>query len=444
MSSGGQPTDSSVSDAVAEAFDYARRHSLQVLAVAREGQIVAESCGEGYDLNAPHALYSGTKSFWGIAAIAAQHDGILRLDERVAETFPDWDADAWKRRVTLRHLLQLTSGIGFGGLGSAVPTFSKALAVKLKHKPGSTFTYGGTALQVFGAVLARKLEPRGQTPHEYLRHRLLQPIGMRIERWRTLADGSHPLPTGAFASAAEWLKFGRLVGDRHEEFAECFQGSTANPRYGLGFWLAPAQAPADLIYASGAGGQAMYIVPSQHLVVVHFGASPSFRHEAFLSRLFASAGKHVRATEVRLRFGLASEQTELEGILRRASLQWEDDRPSLLAHPEVMRLPVAQLQERRVRVAEIGSHVVGFSVVLPLTDRSWELDGLFVEPAHWGQGIGRVLVQDAKDWSQRQGVSVIEVVAGPNAEGFYRKLGFIALRPEQVQFGSASRLRWSA
>lgn len=271
---------------VSRALDYARRHALHALVVARDGDIVEEAYGDGFDALTPHALYSGTKSFWGVAAVAAGRDGILRLDERVAQTFPEWAGDDQKKRVTLRQLLQLTSGIGFGGFGSAVLTYPKALALELKDEPGSTFTYGGIPLQVFGAVLARKLEPKGLTPHQYLAQRILDPIGMQTVQWRTLADGTHPLPTGAFISASEWLAYGRFVADHHREFAECFKGSDANPRYGLGFWLGAKNAPADLVYASGAKGQALYIVPSLQTVVVHFGDSSTFKHEVFLKRLF--------------------------------------------------------------------------------------------------------------------------------------------------------------
>jgi hypothetical protein len=52
----------------------------------------------------------------------------------------------------------------------------------------------------------------------------------------------------------------------------------------LGWWLRPLDAP-DVMYASGSGGQAMYLVPALDLVAVHFGKSASWRHESFLRAL---------------------------------------------------------------------------------------------------------------------------------------------------------------
>ena len=277
------------------ALAYAEKHALHALLVAVGGTTIAEHYGGGYDVKKPHALYSGTKSFWGVAAAAAHDDGLLDLDEPVAQTFPEWRSDARHALVTLRELLALTSGIGFGGLGSSVPSYEKALASPIKDEPGETFTYGGIPLQVFGAVLARKLASRRLTPHEYLRTRLLDRIGMTIGAWKTLKDGTEPLPTGAFVSAREWLKYGRFIldGATHNgeslvspaSLAPCFEGSRANPRYGLGWWLAPIAAPAGIVHASGSGGQAMYVIPSERAVVVKFGQSNSWKHDAFLKRL---------------------------------------------------------------------------------------------------------------------------------------------------------------
>lgn len=283
---------------VEAAAAYAAKHGLHALIVSHEGKTIFERYGAGYDRAKPHALYSGAKSFWGVLAVAAEDDGLLDLDELVSRTIPEWRDDPRKSHVTLRHLLQLTSGIGFGGLGSAVPTFPKALATPLVAEPGTKFTYGGIPLQVFGAVLQRKLHRRSPSPHAYLHERILDPIGLKIGSWRKLLDGSQPLPTGAFVAAGEWLKFGRLIAAggtwkgtvvvRSGPLERCFQGSSANPRYGLAFWLSPLPAQPDIVYASGSGGQALYISPSRNLVVVKFGDSRSYKHDAFLRRLFGA------------------------------------------------------------------------------------------------------------------------------------------------------------
>jgi len=268
-----------------EAVAYHERHKPQALIISRAGKIEFECYGDGFSAGKPHALYSGTKSFWGPLATIAQREGLLQLEEPVGATFSSWQDDPVKRQVTIRQLLTLTAGIGFGGLGSAVPVYEKALAVQLKDRPGTRFTYGGIPLQVFGAVLSEKLRSRGLAPHEYLAARVLEPAGVVIASWRKLADGTQPLPTGAFLTARNWLAYGRYVLAHRNEFADCFTGTDANPRYGLCWWLATQGAPADTVYASGSGGQALYVIPSAELVAARFGGGGSFKHEGFLKRL---------------------------------------------------------------------------------------------------------------------------------------------------------------
>jgi CubicO group peptidase (beta-lactamase class C family) len=279
------------------ALAYSDRHGGRAFLVRQDGVTVLERYAGDFDARAPHALYSGAKSFWGVLAGIAHDQGLLALDETVGATFPEW-SHGDRAGVTLRNLLTLTSGIGFGGLGNAVPTYAKALAVTLKNAPGSTFTYGGIPLQVFGAVLAEKLRPLRLSPHDYLRERILDPIGCTVDRWRSLADGTQPLPTGAFVRATEWAKYGELIaalGEWHgrtivsaDRLLDCFEGSHANPRYGLGWWLSPIVDRKDIAYASGSGGQAMYVFRGDRTVVVRFGDGGSFKHEAFLKTLLAS------------------------------------------------------------------------------------------------------------------------------------------------------------
>ncbi len=248
------------------AFAYARAHGLHAAIVARRDVPIAAEYGEGYGADVPHALYSGTKSFWGVAALYAAGDGLLDLDERVADTIERWRDDPWKRSITPANAAVAHARVRLRRPGRERAGLRPSAGVPLEHEPGTRFTYGGIPLQAFGAVLRAQARSSGRTPHEYLRERILDPAGVRIASWRTLSDGTHPLPTGAFLTAEDWLAYGRFVL-RQARVAEslAFEGSSVNARYGLGWWLGARGAPADLVYASGAAGQALYLVPSLDL-----------------------------------------------------------------------------------------------------------------------------------------------------------------------------------
>jgi GNAT superfamily N-acetyltransferase len=133
----------------------------------------------------------------------------------------------------------------------------------------------------------------------------------------------------------------------------------------------------------------------------------------------------------------------LEELQRRASLEWEDYRADLLANPDAIELPLSQLAEKRVRVAEADSGIVGFSVVIPKSGGISDLDGLFVEPAHWGNGVGRLLIADAVDLARRQAARSLEVVGNPRARGFYERCGFVEFGTTATRFGPGICMRYS-
>jgi GNAT superfamily N-acetyltransferase len=141
-----------------------------------------------------------------------------------------------------------------------------------------------------------------------------------------------------------------------------------------------------------------------------------------------------------IRFGRPDERASLEDLQRRASLMWEEYRPYLLANPDVIDLPLAQLRDGRVRVAEWQGRVAGFAALLPKAGFC-ELDGLFVEPHLWGRGVGRALIEDALALARAQGARAIETVANPRAEGFYKRLGFTVMGRAETQFGPANRMK---
>ncbi|MBW4699206.1 MAG: beta-lactamase family protein [Aphanocapsa lilacina HA4352-LM1] len=283
------------------AADYAAAHGGVGLLVIRGERTVYEQFAPGRSAETPHLLASGTKSFTGVMAAAAVQDGLLTFEERVAETITEWKADPLKSQITVRHLLSLTSGLAKAGRGGKPVSFAQAVQVAAVSPPGRDFDYNPVNFQLFGELMRRKLAPHSEAPIAYLQRRILSPIGMRIARWRTTADGDPDLPGGAIASARDWARFGLLIKNggtwqgrqivSKDVLAQCFVRSAANPAYGLTFWLnAPSRSarpernnplggagPADLFMAAGAGGQRLYIIPSMDLLVVRQGDLRSAR-----------------------------------------------------------------------------------------------------------------------------------------------------------------------
>jgi GNAT superfamily N-acetyltransferase len=131
----------------------------------------------------------------------------------------------------------------------------------------------------------------------------------------------------------------------------------------------------------------------------------------------------------------------LEALQRRSSAVWEQYRAQLAANPDAIEPPHGAIAEGRVRVAtDPSGRPLGFSVVLPFSARRWELDDLFVEPDSMRSGVGRLLVADVAARATAAGATHIDVIANPNALGFYEKVGFQISGQASTRFGNAPRM----
>ena len=299
------------------AVAYSNQHGGRVLLVIESGESVVESGQAGADPRAAQPLHGASDAFWGVVAVAAEQDGILDLDELVTATLPEFSGPRGRGDITLRQLLSFTSGLE-SGAGPARGSAPNLLQLEMVTTPGERFQYGPSHLRVFAAVLSKKLADAGMNPDpvRYLEARILDPIGAPIASWARDAAGVADPGEGASMVANHWGRFGELLL-RHGLFEErevvsprameaVFQGSEANPTFGLGLWLnrdskrmigarwggrdpAPAfyaDGLSDLVVASGAGNQRLYVIPSLDTVVVRFGVPDhSFRDAELLTRL---------------------------------------------------------------------------------------------------------------------------------------------------------------
>lgn len=287
------------------AWKVAEATKSHAVLVMHEGKIVFERYATGGGRNLPHALASGSKSFTGVLAVAAVQDGLLKsLDEKVSDTLDDWNQDLRKKNITVRQLLSLESGLGGGtaALDANWIGFAAAAKQPLTADPGTKFQYGPYPFLTFGHLLTKKL--KNESVEAYLKRRILDPLGVTV-RWRKTQDGEAALPGGAAMTARDWATFGQfLLQEGHWEgkailpaklLRECYHPGKANPAYGLSFWLNPNQAALrrslepskDFAMAAGLGGQRLYLLPKDKLVVIRFGPlfGENYRDVPFLSSL---------------------------------------------------------------------------------------------------------------------------------------------------------------
>src|ERR1700722_7366897 len=272
-------------------------HSLMVV---RHGHVVAEGWWAPYSADGPHLLYSLTKSFTSIAVGLAIADGLLALDDRVADVLPDHVPDGISeqgRRISVHHLLSMTTGHRTDSLAEAWRLEPGDLVKGFLRLPfatteGTRHTYDNSA----AFILARMVERvAGCGLAEFLDERLFTPMGIDHAEWDRVGSGAafgfHGLHLRTEALAAfgelllrgglwggkqlvprEWVELatGRHIGTRHD--AEGADGADFLCGYGYQFWMSRHG-----FHGKGAFGQHCVVVPSHDLVVVLTSAQQEVR-----------------------------------------------------------------------------------------------------------------------------------------------------------------------
>jgi len=300
------------------------RRGVSIL-VMQNGRTVFEHYANGGSARGRWPIFSGTKSFWGIAALAAVHDGLFKLDDLVSDTITEWKDDLRKSRITIRQLLNQTDGIEAASrLQRASIQDRNNMAIQLPAiaEPGTAFIYGPSHIQIFSELLRRKL--KGRSAIAYFEGHVSDRLGLHRLNYKKDSRGN-PLPaTGFELTAREWARLGELVlgnGNYHGRrivpaalLREAFSGSQANPSYGLTFWLnqqSPTErdadmermldlqwqsaqwtdlcickdAPADMVVALGSHYQRLFIIPSLKATIVRQGSEAKFSDSHFLRLL---------------------------------------------------------------------------------------------------------------------------------------------------------------
>ena len=162
-------------------------------------------------------IYSASKSFTSTAVGIAVKEGLISLEEKVADCFADEVPDnpsPYLQQLKVEHLLNMAVGQELPCLMGGKRPFLKekdwvryCLRQPLKHKPDSVFLYSNTGPYLAGILLARRA---GCTMTDYLQARLFDPLGWNRVTWEVDPLGNTFGAGGLFLTASELLQFGEL------------------------------------------------------------------------------------------------------------------------------------------------------------------------------------------------------------------------------------------
>ena len=264
-------------------------HSLMVL---RHGHVVAEGWWAPHTPERARLLYSLSKSFTSTALAFALNEGLVDLDDTAVSYFPEFSdqiSDPRSRAITLRHLASMTSGHDRDMWGEAVERDRDELVrgFLLSHPdkaPGSVFAYSQPCTYTLAAIIQRRA---GHRLSEYLRPRLLDPLGIGDVGWQCWPAGRELGFSGLFARTEDVAKLGQLylqrgrwgkdqlVPETYVEVATSPQIDTPGTEdpdwrqgYGYQFWMARHGYRGD-----GAFGQFCLVLPEQDAVVAMTGGT---------------------------------------------------------------------------------------------------------------------------------------------------------------------------
>ena len=171
---------------------YARASELGFvdgLVVIRNGHLVREEYYNGYDVNAPHQIWSDTKSFVSAIVGIAVRDGIIEsLDKHVMDYFAEYAYPGMDTRyndITIRHLLTMRMGIDTEER-IMIPVLQtgdwirETLRLPLIFDPGQRFSYNSLETHLLSAIITKS---SGMDLLTYARMHLTGPMGIQISSW---------------------------------------------------------------------------------------------------------------------------------------------------------------------------------------------------------------------------------------------------------------------
>ena len=257
------------------------------LLVVRHGKLVYERYYHGMDKSMANNIHSASKSLLqALVGLAVENGCLAGWDTKVSDVLPDVFAGAPpnKKNITVRHLLQMSSGLQWTEddteytIEHTDDWVRSVIGRPQLHAPGSVFEYSTGNTHVASGVLQ---QATGTATHAFAADNLLGAMNITVEHWGC------PDPLGVdsggcnvYLTPREMAKFGLLYlqhgvwnGRRLIPEETVAQAATAvwavGPtfHYNTGWWSQTVSGH-PMYFAWGYGGQFIYVMPDLDIVLV--------------------------------------------------------------------------------------------------------------------------------------------------------------------------------
>lgn len=274
-----------------EMLDYIQAHHYPIhgIAIVRNGTLVLEAYFHPMRAEDRHYIASCTKSFVSaLVGVALAQGYIDSVDQKLLDFFPDQtvaNSDAWKQAIRLENLLTMSSGLAWPGrnLNESIQAQWRqsqdmvqfVLDRPMADEPGTRFRYNSGGSHLLAAIVR---QTTGRPPLAFAREHLFKPLGITNVYWEADPAGLNFGGWGLELTVPDLARFGYLflqqgVWDGQAVLpAAWVEASTTSHietgyldyHYGYQWWVDPAGS----YHARGYGGQYIFVVPDQNLVVV--------------------------------------------------------------------------------------------------------------------------------------------------------------------------------
>ncbi|MDX2130322.1 MAG: serine hydrolase domain-containing protein [Chloroherpetonaceae bacterium] len=187
-------------------------HSEAVIIYKDNNLVIEKYFGIGQANNKIESM-SCTKSIVGLAVACLLNDKLIdSLDIPVSTYFPEWK-QGQKQFITLRHLLNMTSGLQ-NNPNASIEIYPShdfvqlALTAELSYKPGEVWAYNNKALNLMAGVI-KKIT--GKRMDNYIGERLFRPLGITDFSWSLDSVGNPHVMSGCQIKPMDFAKIGLLL-----------------------------------------------------------------------------------------------------------------------------------------------------------------------------------------------------------------------------------------